>query len=116
MSYQIKTCNGQAYIDASLFIARESDALELVAVCGEHRTHRLLLHAEQLSDEFFDLRSGLAGAVLQKFVNYAVRVAAVIPPERANQGRFGEMVLEANRGRHFRVFAREDEAARWLVS
>lgn len=96
-------------------IGSEADALDLVGICGEHQIHRLLLHAANLTDDFYNLRTGLAGTVLQKFVNYRIRAAAVLTPELATQGRFGEMVREANRGRQFRVFYDRAEAEAWLT-
>src|SRR5512145_266838 len=89
---------GEARLDS------ERAALELVAACIENGTDRLLLHAENLTGDFYRLQTGLAGAILLKFSNYRLRVAAVLTPELVNQGRFQEMVLETNRGRQFRVF------------
>ena len=97
-------------------IESESDALDLVAACGENQVQRLLLHAENLADDFYHLRTGLAGTVLLKFVTYSIKVAAVLTPEQVNQGRFREMVLEANRSnRHFHVFYEREKAEEWLI-
>ena len=97
-------------------IENENDALDLVAACGEHQIHRLLITAENVTEDFFHLRTGLAGAVLQKFVNYSVKVAAVLTPELVNQGRFHELVLEANRSNQlFHVFYAREQAEEWLV-
>jgi hypothetical protein len=97
------------------FVKNEQDALDLVAGCGEFGTDKLLLYAENFSIDFFRLRTGLAGIILQKFVNYHIRVAAVIPLEFVNQGHFQDMVLEANRGNQFRVFQVREEAEKWLI-
>jgi hypothetical protein len=43
------------------------------------------------------------------------RVAAVIPLNLVDQGRFHEMVLEANRGNQFRVFQSREKAEQWLL-
>lgn len=96
-------------------LASEREALELVAACGENGTDRLMLHAGNLTEDFYRLRTGLAGEILQKFGNYRIRVAAVLTPELVNQGRFREMVLEANRGNEFRVFYNREAAERWLT-
>ncbi len=97
-------------------IASERDALDLIAACGENQTNRLLLYAGNLADDFYHLKTGLAGTVLQKFTNYWVKVAAVLTPELVNQGRFREMVLEANRSnRDFHVFYDREKAEAWLV-
>ncbi len=96
-------------------IRTEQDALDLIALCGEHDSSLLLLHAAVFSDDFFRLRTGLAGAVMQKFVNYGIKAAAVIPADLANRGKFKDMMLETNRGPVFRIYYNRDEAENWLV-
>jgi len=96
-------------------VATEQDALDLVAACGENETHRLMLHSENLSEDFFHLRTGVAGAILLKFSNYYLKVALVLQPGQGREGKFGEWVLETNRGREFRVFYDRAAAEAWLV-
>ena len=91
------------------------DALDLVALCGEHDTNRLMIHAEALSEEFFRLRTGVAGEVLQKLVNYHVKTAAVLPDLTAMRGKFRDMASEAGRGSQFRVFENRQDAENWLL-
>jgi PadR family transcriptional regulator, regulatory protein AphA len=118
MKAHLAEIHGRMYMEgdaAEQFLQTERDAVELIGLCGEQDTHRLLLHATNLPDQFFDLKSGLAGAILQKFVNYHMKVALIIPPDLL-QGKFRDYVLEANRGRHFRSFNARAEAERWLTS
>ncbi len=110
--------NGDSYLECvptKRWIQRETDALDLVAACIENGTSQLMLHAGCLSEDFYRLRTGLAGAVLQKFTDYHIKVAAVIPLELASHGHFGEMVSEANRGHSFHVFQTRDAAEHWLI-
>ncbi|MGE5391618.1 MAG: DUF4180 domain-containing protein [Deltaproteobacteria bacterium] len=110
--------NGVKYVEGpynALLIKTDTDAVDLLSFCGENDTNRLLLWASNLHEDFFDLKTGLAGAVLQKFVNYGIKAAAVIPAELVNQGRFREMALEANRGQHFRIFTEAGDAEAWLI-
>lgn len=107
MDFKVRLIGEQRYIECIVgkqLIEREQDALDLVAACIENATNRLLLYEGCLSPEFFELRTGLAGNILQKFVNYSIKVAAVMDLERLGQGRFREMVMEINQGSHFRVF------------
>jgi PadR family transcriptional regulator AphA len=97
-------------------LASEQDALELVGICGEYQSDCVMIHADNLSEEFFDLKTGVAGAILLKFSNYFIRAAAIVPPELVKQGKFHEMVLEANRGNQFRVFSERQAAEAWLIS
>jgi hypothetical protein len=95
-------------------IKGEQDALEWVALCGEEHIHCLMIHSNNLTQDFYQLQTGVAGAILQKFVTYSIKVAAILTPKLVNQGRFCEMVMEANRGRHFHVFYAIEEAELWL--
>ncbi len=117
MDTRLIIINGASYLECiptERWIQRETDALDLVAACIENGTDQLMLHAGCLSEDFYRLRTGLAGAVLQKFTDYHIRVAAVIPLELSSQGHFGEMVSEANRGNTFHVFQIREAAERWL--
>ena len=97
-------------------IASEADALELIGFCGENDTDRLLIYAENLTADFYDLHTRLAGEILLKMSNYRIILAAVIPSEQIGEGKFHEMVIETNRGRDFRVFNTREEAVAWLMA
>jgi hypothetical protein len=118
MNYKIIETNNKKYIELFSTISplnTENDALDLIALCGEADTNLLLLHHSTLSDDFFKLRTGVAGKVIQKFVNYHVKVAAVIPEEIIFKGKFKDMVIEANRNNHFRIYENKIDAEKWLL-
>jgi hypothetical protein len=69
-----------------------------------------------LSEDFFKLKTGIAGNMLQKFINYRIKTAAIIPDAMVHKGKFKEMVSEANKGNHFRVFDNIEAAEIWLLS
>lgn len=96
-------------------LQKGDDSVDLIGFCIENGTSRVLLFAENVADDFFDLRSGIAGVVLQKLRNYQIKLALVLPSEASSKGRFGEMVREENRGQDFRVFEDADEARAWLI-
>ena len=116
MDHRVKGTGDRKYVEAApdYMISDEQEALDLAAFCWEQETQFLLISHSNLTDDFYNLRTGLAGSVLQKFANYRIRAAAVIDPLKVS-GRFGELVNELNRGRDFRVFAEKDEAEKWLL-
>jgi len=75
----------------------------------------LLLDETQLGADFFDLRSGLAGEVFQKFTNYRARLAIVVADPSAYGGRFGELIHEHRNHAVVRFFGSEQLARRWLA-
>jgi len=118
VNYKVTESDGLKYIECvsgDVLFTDESDALEAVVFCHENNTNMLLLFAECISDDFFKLSTGLAGAIIQKLVNYGVQTALVASDEIVNQGKFSEMVSEANRGRQFRTFPNRIDAERWFV-
>ncbi|MBB3656897.1 hypothetical protein FHX15_002125 [Rhizobium sp. BK650] len=60
----------------------------------------VVLTVEHLPEGFLSLRSGVAGAAIQKFVNYRLRVAIIgrIDAELAESQALRSFVDEANRG------------------
>jgi PadR family transcriptional regulator, regulatory protein AphA len=118
MNFQRMEKNGVIMVELAAgggTVKSERDALDLVSACVEHGTNRLLMDAACLPDEFFRLRTGLAGAVLQKLVNYQIKAAVIAPPGAAQQGKFRDFMLETNRGGQFRIFEGREEAIDWLV-
>ena len=75
----------------------------------------LLLDESRLGETFFDLRSGLAGEVLQKFTTYRVRLAIVVADASAYGPRFSELVYEHRAHGAVRFFATEQLARQWLA-
>jgi DNA repair photolyase len=43
---------------------------------------RVMVSAEALADDFFKLRTGLAGSVLQRFINYNIKVVVVMTDQQ----------------------------------
>ena len=74
----------------------------------------LILTESDLAPEFFDLRTGLAGEVLQKFVNYKLRVAIVLADPEAYGERFSELAYEHRKHSMIRFVRSADEAKAWL--
>lgn len=77
------------------------DAGDLVGAALSHDASLVILPATNLSPEFLRLSSGLAGEVLQKFVNYGLQVAVVGDIARAAEASapLRDFIRESNRGR-----------------
>lgn len=76
----------------------------------------LLLDEADLAPSFFDLKSGLAGEVFQKFVNYRVPLALVVLDPGVHGHRFRELAREHGSHPMVRILPDREEAAAWLAS
>lgn len=81
-----------------VIVAVEQDALTIMEEAAVYNTANIILHQENIAPEFFDLKSGLAGAVLQKFVNYHMRVAIVGDFTSVSSTSLRAFIVESNRG------------------
>lgn len=118
MNYKIIDLNDKKYIElfsATTPLSTENDALDLLSLCWEHEACALMIHYEALSEDFFKLKTKVAGNIIQKFINYNLKSVAVIPDEIIQKGRFREMALEVNKGNHFRMYGNKEEAEEWLL-
>ena len=87
----------------------------IVEACFSNDVQTALLYAENVTDDFFDLSSGNAGAVLQKLRNYGIRLAVVCPPGSVGfSTRFEEMLAQERQGRYFDVLESRRAALEWL--
>lgn len=81
-------------------LRNDRDAVDLMAAAWEHQANFLILPIERLGDEFFDLRTRIAGEIVGKFATYRMRVAIVgdISRYASTSSALRDFVYEANRG------------------
>jgi hypothetical protein len=92
------------------------DVLDLVGHLYGTDTQRIILHENQLDPAFFNLRSGLAGDILQKFVNYKLKAAIVGQFEKYHSQALRDLMRESNQGRDLFFTATLNEALERLAA
>jgi hypothetical protein len=78
----------------------ERAAADIIGTAFSAGTRRVVIPVSRLPRAFFDLKTCLAGEVLQKFVNYGFQVALVgdISAALAESKPLADFVRESNRG------------------
>lgn len=117
MRYELMEKEGNKYVylgPVGKQIEAERDGLGLVAICAQHGTSLLLIDSARLSDAFFQLKTGVAGAVMQKLTQYNIKVAVTLDHARIH-GKFKEYLKESNRGSLFRTYDTITDAEKWLL-
>ena len=90
-------------------------AMDLLATARyETGCSALVLHKEQLDESFFRLSTGLAGEVLQKFVNYQMKLAIVGDFSGYASKPLRDFIRESNEGRQICFQPDEEAALAWL--
>ncbi len=94
----------------------DRDAADLINTAWEHRDALIVLPVERLGDDFFRLRTRIAGEIIQKFVTYGLRVAIVGDISRyvAESSALRDFVYESNRGDQVWFVASREELEKRL--
>lgn len=91
-----------------IIISDIQGALDLMAtVQWEYDCNKIIINKSNITDDFFDLSTKLAGEILQKYVNYKVKLAIVGDFDVYNSQSLKEFIYESNKGRH--VFFLKDQ-------
>jgi hypothetical protein len=80
-------------------IQTAQDALDVLANAQYQGASHLVIYEHQLVTEFFDLKTGLAGDILQKFSNYQMKLTIVGDFEQYQSSSLAAFITESNRGR-----------------
>ncbi len=101
--------------EPGLLIADSGSAMDLLAaVRYETGCSSMVLFREQLDESFFRLSTGLAGEVLQKFVNYQMRLGIVGDFSGYTSKPLQDFIWESNQGRQICFQPTEEQALSWL--
>ena len=86
--------------DAATPVADANGARTLIEEALGERATMIAVPAEALGDAFFDLKTGLAGELLQKAANYRQKFAVIgdVSSHVAASASFRDLVVEAERG------------------
>lgn len=92
-------------------VCADRDAVDLMALAWSQKAKLVVLPVARLHPDFFVLRTGVAGEIVQKFVTYRLPVAILgdISGRLAASPTLRAFVHEANRGKDIWFVADESE-------
>ena len=118
MQYEIVERDGMSIAVVPGGGARIKDAasaLDLaMSIRYETGISRLAINKEALCGDFFVLSTGVAGEILQKFINYQFKAAIYGDYSRYTSKPLRDFIRESNRGRDFFFVPTREEAIQRL--
>ena len=95
----------------------DRDAVDIMSAASDQRAGLILIPVKRFGDDFFDLRTQIAGEIAQKFSTYGKRVAILgdICQRVAQSKSLAAFVSEANRGDRLWFVASLEELKQRLV-
>ncbi|AWX54899.1 DUF4180 domain-containing protein [Brevibacillus brevis] len=96
---------------SGVLIEDVQSALDLIAtVHYQADSDRIILNKSLLNESFFDLKTRLAGEILQKFINYRVKVAIVGDFSVYTSKSLKDFIYESNNGNDIFLLPTEEQA------
>ncbi len=85
-------------VSEDIVISTVNDALEIMADANYQGASKVLIGENNINPAFFDLKTGLAGEIIQKFVNYRMKLSIVGNFEKYESKSLRAFIIECNRG------------------
>ena len=101
--------------DQKLIVDTQSALDLIVTVNYEAGTTNIVLDKKLIADDFFILSSGMAGEILQKFINYGVRFAVYGDYSKYTSKPLKDFIYESNKGKDFFFVATKEEGIEKLA-
>jgi hypothetical protein len=84
-------------LSGDVVITNVDDALDLLGNASYKGAYKIILNESQITPSFFDLSTGIAGDVLQKFSNYNVQLAIVGDFSKYTSKSLVDFIRESNK-------------------
>jgi len=93
-----------------IVIHNAEDAAELLMNCRYQGSDSIIVNEINLPVAFFDLKSGLAGDILQKFSTYQGRLAIIGDFTKYESKCLRDFIYESNKGKRINFVSSMEEA------
>jgi len=80
-----------------VLIRETQDALDLLAEASYLNSHKIIIKEDQVTPAFFELKSGIAGEILQKFSTYNVQLAIIGDFSKYTSKSLNDFIFESNK-------------------
>ncbi len=87
-------------ISTKIEIRNVQDILDIIADAFYQGAGGIILHDKNITSDFFDLKTGLAGEILQKFSNYRMKLSIVGDFSKYPGKSLNSFIAESNRGNY----------------
>ncbi|HPD95031.1 MAG: DUF4180 domain-containing protein [Bacteroidales bacterium] len=100
MKLEVKSVNGfnmAEVISEEIVINETQDALDIMADAGNMDASRIIIHERNIVPDFFNLSTGIAGEILQKFSTYSCKLAIIGDFSKFTSKSLKDFIYESNK-------------------
>lgn len=113
---KVKTIKDIAVIKSNEIIIKDvNSAIDfMMSIKYETNCNKIVLNKEAVIEDFFILSKGIAGEVLQKFINYQIKFAIYGDYSKYTSKPLKDFLYESNKGKDIFFVESEEEAIKKL--
>lgn len=100
VTHLINTIKIAEVISDEMIIHTTEDSLDLLGNIYYQGFDKVIIYEKNITPEFFDLKTKIAGDILQKFSNYRVSLAIVGDFEKYESKSIRDFIFESNNTKH----------------
>lgn len=109
-THHLKDTKIAEVISSDYILTTIEDGLNLLGNLYYEGFDGIIIYEKNITPDFFDLKNGIAGEVLQKFSNYRVRLAIVGDFSHYNSRSIKDFIYESNKGKQVAFVSTLSEA------
>ena len=102
-------------ISDKIVLNNTQDAVDLIGNCNYQGASGIIVRENHIIDSFFDLKTGVAGDMLQKFSTYSTKLAVVGEFAKFTSKSFIDFVRESNKLGRINFVSTVEEAIQCLT-
>ncbi len=102
-------------ISDKVIIQNTEDALDLMGNLYYQGFDKMIIHQKNITSDFFDLKTKMAGDILQKFSNYRIRLIIVGDFLSFESKSLKAFIYESNTGKQVNFLSSTSEALKKLT-
>ena len=112
----IKTINDVVIVNSKEIIIKDiQTAIDfMMSVKYETNCNKIALNKDAIIEDFFILSRGLAGEILQKFINYQMKIAIYGDYSKYTSKPLKDFIYESNNGKDIFFVENEEDAIKML--
>lgn len=114
-THQINNTAIAEVVSQGIVINNIEDGIDLLGNVYYQGFDKMILYEKNLTTEFFDLKTKMAGEILQKFSNYRMRLIIVGDFTKYDSKSLKDFIFESNNGRMVNFVGSVDDALRTLL-
>lgn len=113
---QVNSTKIAEVVSEGIVISNAEDGLDLLGNVYYQDFDKIIIYEKNITPDFFDLKTGVAGEILQKFSNYRVRLAIIGNFSSYQSKSIKDFIFESNKMGQINFVGTKEEAIKKLTS